>query len=129
MKKEINIAADKILQDRTTSIGGEESFNCPSVSKKNKKLAWMRDTWYTPPREKTTQIPVHMFIPPSSPSFKEPNDEPSDEETAAVGLPDKIGWVKCAENDFFNVFSKESSTENTYERWISENENTVKVRF
>lgn len=52
MKKEINIAADKILQARTTSTSGEESFNRPSVSKKNKKLAWMRDTWYTPPREK-----------------------------------------------------------------------------
>jgi hypothetical protein len=39
MKKEINIAAGKIHQARTTSIGGEESFNRPSVSKKNKKLA------------------------------------------------------------------------------------------
>lgn len=116
MKKEINIAADKILQARKTSIGGEESFNRPSVSKiKNKKLAWMRDTWYTPPREKTSQIPVHMFASPPPPLFKEPNDEPSDEETADVGLTDKFGWVKYAENDFFNAFSKESSTENPYE--------------
>lgn len=70
-----------------------------------------------------------MFTPPPPPSFKEPNDEPSDEETAAVGLPDKFGWIKYAENDFFNVFSKESSTENPYEWWMPENENIVKVRF
>ncbi|KAI8972776.1 hypothetical protein BDB01DRAFT_809275 [Pilobolus umbonatus] len=114
MKKEVNIAADKILQALTTSIGGEESFNCPSVSQKNKRLAWMRDTWYTPPREKTSQIPVHMFTPPH-PLFKIPDDETSEEEAADGGLPDKFGWVKYAENDFFNVLSKESSTENPYE--------------
>lgn len=54
-------------------------------------------------QRKSSQIPVHMFTPPPPPSFKEPNDESSDEETAAVGLHDKFGWIKYAENDFFNV--------------------------
>lgn len=78
----------------------------------------------TPLREKKiTRIPVRTLSLPPPPSFEESNDESNDKETNAVGLSDSLGWVKYAENDFFNVYSKESSTENPYIQV------TLKVRF
>lgn len=61
----------------------------------------MRDTWYTPPREKTFQIPVHMFTLSLPPSFDKPNDEHSNEETTIGGLPVTFGWIRYDENNFF----------------------------
>ena len=114
MKREVSIAADKVIQARTPSSGSEESFNCLQTHRKNKKLAWMRDTWYSPPRETTSTIPVHMFTLPTPPVFKEVNEDSSDEEPEVIGSADKFGWIQYSNNEYFNIFSKERTTENPY---------------
>lgn len=115
MKREVSIAADKVIQARTPSSGSEESFNRLQTHRKNKKLAWMRDTWYSPPRETTSTIPVHMFTLPTPPVFKEVNEDSSDEEPEVIGSADKFGWIQYSNNEYFNIFSKERTTENPYE--------------
>ncbi|EPB90736.1 hypothetical protein HMPREF1544_02481 [Mucor circinelloides 1006PhL] len=116
MKREVSIAADKVIQARTLLLSGsEESFNRLQTHRKNNKtLAWMRDTWYTPPREATSTIPVHMFTPPTPHVFKEVNEDSSDEEPEVIGSADKFGWIQYSNNEYFNIFSKERTTENPY---------------
>lgn len=115
MKREVSIAADKVIQARTPSSGSEESFNRLQTHRKNKKLGWMRDAWYSPPRETTSTIPVHMFTLPTPPVFKEVNEDSSDEEPEVIGSADKFGWIQYSNNENFNIFSKERTTENPYE--------------
>lgn len=78
----------------------------------SEKLSWIRETWYTPPREQVSQTPIHMLTPPPAPTFRSGANTLSDEEPFIAGTSDKFGWSKYSDDDFFNVCSKERTKEN-----------------
>ncbi|KAI9262841.1 hypothetical protein EDC94DRAFT_87640 [Helicostylum pulchrum] len=70
MKKELQSVADKIIKETKPIHTAEGPFNRQKMPLINDKLSWLRCTWYTPPPDHVSIVPLRCFVsPPKIPIF------------------------------------------------------------
>lgn len=112
MKKEVQSVADKIIKERKKIHTAEVSFNRQKMPIINDKLSWLRCTWYTPPRDQVSTVPLRCFgSPPPTPIFTNETStsaEQPEQEQVEEGAADKYGWIKLDNGQYYNIYSKET---------------------
>ncbi|KAI8367220.1 hypothetical protein EDC96DRAFT_574724 [Choanephora cucurbitarum] len=111
MKKEVQSVADKIIKERTKTHTAEVSFNRQKAPIINDRLSWLRSTWYSPPGDQVSTVPIRCFGSPPAPIFvkeaststEQPKQQQNGQSTA-----DKYGWVKLDSGEHYNIYTKET---------------------
>lgn len=112
MKKEVQLVADKIIKARKKTHTAEVSFNRQKIPIINDKLSWFRCTWYTPPRDQVSTVPLRCFGSPlPTPIFTDETNilaEQPEQEKVEESATDKYGWIKLDNEKHYNIYSKET---------------------
>ncbi|KAK4516293.1 putative tRNA threonylcarbamoyladenosine biosynthesis protein kae1 [Mucor velutinosus] len=101
-----------IKRHKTPEHSNCVSFNRRQAHSPNHKLSYIRDTYYTPPRNHKSKLPMFMFrnAPASTPESSAAPRAPSQASNTAItivpGEPDKNGYIDQRNGTYYNIHTK-----------------------
>ncbi|KAL7333948.1 hypothetical protein PS15p_202785 [Mucor circinelloides] len=102
-----------IKRNKTKKHSNSTSFNRKQVNSPNPKLSYIRDTYYTPPRNQVSKLPVFIFRKATASTLVSPaaasrtqTSASSSTSSIITGEPDKNGYIDQGNGTFYNIHTK-----------------------